>query len=236
MKKHVNGVFIMWRHLHFSLKCPKIEHVHFSFFFVIKLITCFFLEMRFFNMFETFQMPHFSDYNNQMGDTIHFKVYEQLKVGHFKEKARDQFQDGKRTEKWMSSIFGDFKEKCKCRHMINTSFTSLWGISWYLPLIGHQHLKLVTDIRHQHRWTKLSTNLPWSDSYKYFVSVCDPVGPLQLVNNLKWGSSCRWSTSLYSIDYTALSGIRAWWLSGRRTARRKKTSFESHSLCSAILW
>ena len=30
-QKHVEEDFVMWRHLHFSLKCPKIEHIHFCF-------------------------------------------------------------------------------------------------------------------------------------------------------------------------------------------------------------
>ena len=127
-KKHVNEVFIMWRHLHFSLKCPKIEHVHFSVIFSSSNWSrVFSSKCPIFSMY--FQMPHFSHYNNQMGNTIHVKVFEHLKAGHFEEKHVINFKTGKEPKR-MSSIFGDFKEKYKCRYMINTPF---WGISWYIP-------------------------------------------------------------------------------------------------------
>ena len=60
-KKHLNEVFITWRHLHFSLKCPKIEQFHFSVsFLVLKSITWFYLEMsHFFYFRKPWNVPFF---------------------------------------------------------------------------------------------------------------------------------------------------------------------------------
>ena len=43
-------------------------------------------------------MPHFSHFQNQIGKMGHFKKFEHQKVGHFKNKARDQFKSRKGTE------------------------------------------------------------------------------------------------------------------------------------------
>jgi len=37
------------------------------------------------------------------------------------------------NREWMCSILGHIKEKYKCRHNINTSFTCFLDISWHLP-------------------------------------------------------------------------------------------------------
>ena len=44
-----------------------------------------------FFMFENFEMPDFSHFQNQIGKMGHFKIFELKKVEHFKILARDQF-------------------------------------------------------------------------------------------------------------------------------------------------
>ena len=44
-----------------------------------------------FLMFENFEMPHFSHFQNQIGKMGHFKIFEHKKAGHFEILARDQF-------------------------------------------------------------------------------------------------------------------------------------------------
>ena len=50
-----------------------------------------------FFMFDFFEIPHFSHFQNQIGKMRHFKNVEDMKVGYLK-KARDQFENRKRTE------------------------------------------------------------------------------------------------------------------------------------------
>ena len=49
-------------------------------------------------MFVFPEMPHFSHFQNQMGKMGHFRKNEQKKVGHFEKKARDRFENEKRTQ------------------------------------------------------------------------------------------------------------------------------------------
>jgi len=44
-----------------------------------------------FFMFQNFEMPRFSHFQNQIGKMGHFKIFEHKKAGHFKILARDQF-------------------------------------------------------------------------------------------------------------------------------------------------
>ena len=82
-----NAPKTMWRryfsresYAYFSWNAPKSKIFIFGSFLVLKLITCFFLEM-----------PHFSYLILKMGKMGHFRKNEHKKVGHFEKKARDQF-------------------------------------------------------------------------------------------------------------------------------------------------
>ena len=57
-------------------------------------------------MFEFFEMPHFSHFQNQIGKMGHFKKFEHKKVGHFKKLARDQFYNWKWTENEILRFWG----------------------------------------------------------------------------------------------------------------------------------
>ena len=70
----LNTVFIMWRKLHFSLKCPIFEHIRFSVVFsFLNWSRAFASNCSTFNMFEIFEMPSF----------FQFQEYE-VEIGHFK--------------------------------------------------------------------------------------------------------------------------------------------------------
>ena len=72
-KKHLKDGFVMWWHLHFILKCPKIEKFQFRFLF------CFIDHVLFnapFFIFEIFEMTHFPKRNRKWHSSIlgHFKM------------------------------------------------------------------------------------------------------------------------------------------------------------------
>ena len=59
-----------------------------------------------FSMFEIFEMPHFSLFQNQIGKMGHFKYFEHRKVGHFGFFARDHFENRKGTENEIIRFWG----------------------------------------------------------------------------------------------------------------------------------
>ena len=68
--------FSTWEHFHNFLKCPKIEEFHFRFLFGLKIdhVLIFWNAPLF--MFEFFEMPHFSHFQNKIGKMGHFKKFE----------------------------------------------------------------------------------------------------------------------------------------------------------------
>ena len=84
-------------------------------------------------------MPHFfmlvfpkmPQFQNQMGKMGHFRKNEYKKVGHFEKKARDRFENEKRTENeyvrfW--GISGKIAYALTCKIPPSKAF---WGISRY---------------------------------------------------------------------------------------------------------
>ena len=90
----------------------------------------------------------------------HFRKNEQKKVGHFEKKARDRFENEKRTENeyvrfW--GISGKIAYALTCKIPPSKAF---WGISRYLP---HKPLKSDNQLQDQQiieNFTKASAN--WS--------------------------------------------------------------------------
>ena len=65
--------FVMWQHFLNFLKCPKIEEFYFRFIFCFKIDHVLIFEMSHFFMFEFFEMPHFSHFQNQIGKMGYFE-------------------------------------------------------------------------------------------------------------------------------------------------------------------
>ena len=59
-KRHLKDDFVMWWHLHFILKCPKIKEFHFRFLFCLKIDQVLLSEMPHFLDLEIFELSHFS--------------------------------------------------------------------------------------------------------------------------------------------------------------------------------
>ena len=87
----------MWRHLHFSLKCAKMEHIHLRFFFPFENYSRDFSSKSPFWLFEIFEIPNFSHDQNQMRKWGSSK-FELQNVEPSKDKLRAEFWNGKRTE------------------------------------------------------------------------------------------------------------------------------------------
>ena len=72
---------------------------------------------------------HASKYfENQKGKMGHFKISKIEKWG-ISTKTRWSIIKREKNQKWICSILGHFKEKCKCRHMTKSSFRAFHGTS-----------------------------------------------------------------------------------------------------------
>ena len=101
----------------FFLKCPKIEHSHFGFFSRFRIDHVLFSRNTPLFMFENLEMPHFQ---NQMGKMGNFRNFENKKIRHFEKKARDRFENEKRTQNEYVRFWGI---SGKMHHMQNISST-----------------------------------------------------------------------------------------------------------------
>ena len=99
LKKHVKEEIIMWWHMHFFSKCPKIKNVHFLFFdWNASLSKC---PTSLCSIYLTCPIFPFDSMNRKVG---HFKLNFAFKSGKFWEKTK------KMNRKWISLIFGHFEK------------------------------------------------------------------------------------------------------------------------------
>ena len=118
----------------FSWNAPKSNIFIYGYFLVLKLIT-------FFPKCPTFlcsffpEMPHFSHLILKMGKMGHFRKNEQKKVGHFEKKARDRFENEKRTENEYVRFWGISGKICIALTWKIPPSHAFWGISRYPPYI-----------------------------------------------------------------------------------------------------
>ena len=121
-KTHVKDDLVMCWHMHFNLKCSKIEMLQFSFsvLFYCKIDHVFSQNAQLFYARNILNAPFFY-FHNQMG---HFKYFVHKKVRHFEKKHAINFETKKNRK---SSILGHFKLKCRCQHVTKSSITCVLG-------------------------------------------------------------------------------------------------------------
>ena len=132
-KKHLNEVFITWRHLHFSLKCPKIEQFHLPVsFLVLKSITWFYLEMSHFFYFRKPWNVPFSHLILKMG----ISKIPNWKWGISRKKHVTSFREKQVTENQIHRFRGISKKNVNAITCLitwpNSRSRPFWGISRYL--------------------------------------------------------------------------------------------------------
>ena len=123
LKNHVKDDFVTWRHCVFIW--------NFSIF-SLKL-TCVFLEISDFQRFKNLWKAPFSHYQNQVRKIEHFKVFERKKVGFFREKIMWLILKRENNRKRICSIFGHFKDWCKCRQMMDTLLFNMFFGDFLVP-------------------------------------------------------------------------------------------------------
>ena len=79
-----------------------------------------------FLMFENFEMPHFSHFQNQIGKMGHFKSFEHKKAGHFKKLGCDHLKTEKEP-KMKFFDFGTFQKIMRMLSHVKIIFHMLFG-------------------------------------------------------------------------------------------------------------
>ena len=126
-KKYVKDVFFTWGHMHFILKCPKIEDFHFRFISRFQTSHVFFLWNAPIFYVRIFWNAPFFPFSESDGKNGAFQEKRTEKSGAFREKSTWSIWKREKNRKWICSILGHFRKNCICSHVKNTSFKGFLG-------------------------------------------------------------------------------------------------------------
>ena len=121
--------------MHFFLKCPKIEHIHFRLFSRFKIDHVLFSRNApLFYVRFSWNAPFFpfSESDRKNGA---FQEKRTEKSGAFREKSTWSIWKREKNRKLICSILGYFRKNCICSHVKNTSFTGFLGHFMIPPVI-----------------------------------------------------------------------------------------------------